>query len=183
MSIRLLVFIFITIKMFGCSTESREEEDSGLTWTRSGIGYYEDDSLNQARGYVIPRIVVKVEDVNLSGSKKLTVLSKDTTLRGNFFITFVAGNQPDTVFLNTYLNPRELDITKQKEGIDLVFEVNSTNTIDNLGSLSRKQLMEKIVNEGTLYYVTDTTSSQVEVIPKSKEFSVTYRNPNNTAVE
>jgi hypothetical protein len=170
--------------MLGCSTGSRDKQDDfSLVWTTSRIGYYEEDSLNQARGYVIPRIVVKVEAVNLPKSKKLVVLPKDTTLRGHFFITFAADNQLDTVFLNEYLNPEELDIAEQEEGVDLVFEVNSTNAIDNLGSLSRKQLMEKIVSEGTLYHVSDTTNSRAKVIPKSRDFSVMYRDPNDTSVE
>ena len=184
MSMRILVFVLIAVEMFGCSTGSRDKrDDSSLIWTTSMIGYYEEDSLNQARGYVIPRIVVKVEAVNLLESKKLIVLPGDTTLGGNFFITFAADSQLDTVFLNEYLNPEELNIAEQEEGVDLVFEVNSTNVIDNLGSLSRKQLMEKIVNEGTLYHVFDTTNSRAEVIPKSKNFSVIYRDPDNTVVE
>ena len=185
MSKRISILLFTIIVIFGCSKneEKQNKDESNLIWTSSRIGYYEKDSLNQARGYVIPRIVVKIEAVNSSGHRKLVILPEDTILRGNFFIIFAAENQLDTVFLNEYLNAEELDIAEQEEGVDLVFEVNSTNTIDSLGSLSRKQLMEKIVNEGTLYHVSDTKNSMAEAIPKSKDFSVIYRDPNNTVVE
>ncbi len=192
---KIWLFVICWILLLGCSGFGQNEKDgSGVNITVNNvlINYYENDSLNKYRPYVIPRIYYNFKYENhLSDSVYLELNSHFTEKVEipRLFVVFEYNQLVDTLILTDYESFRSIAIPPNKSS-DFMVGVPVTKILeeDHYRTETALSLMRFIAQNGVVKYNSlsdqgNKKSLKSRTIKKSKDFRIIYRDPTDTTVE
>ena len=181
--------------LFGCGShqdDSKAEKVLNISIKTIELSHYEDDSLNNIRPYVIPRIYYVFEYENNSTERvDLNLLSHFNTedkMRGELFVLFQHDKEIDTLYFTDYesVNPVPMEA---KTNSEFTIGIPISNFLENEEFQSKTPLflMKLIAENGKVIYrnpnTVDNNVYKSQVINKSKDFNILFRNPDDTAIE
>ncbi len=196
-----LSFIISILILGACSTNKNVESvneiiDSLMICNTSvEINYYENDSLNKARHYVIPIMYFHFKAINQSNDTFNLVLNRDQPVMypKKLYVAFEYNSIIDTLVLSDFANFNVFKLIPHDTTRFMVQGFIPTlldkNTFENI---SAKELMHKIAQTGKIYYtpMLEDTSKIVAgklldsmQIRRIKPYEIVFRDPEDTAIE
>ena len=157
------------------------------------INYYENDSLNKARIYVIPRIYYDFNVVN-SSSDSVTVLlnthfNRDADEPPYLYICFEYSGVKNTLLLTEYESINPLIFTPNSvDGFIVGIPISEFLENDLYKHESELSFMKYVANHGVVHYSNPYPEENKKIlssqtIRKSKNFEIEFRDLDDTAVE
>lgn len=192
---RKVLFLFAII-MIGCKNEEYNSYDL-VTILNSAIiiNHYEDDSLNNSRSLVLPVVYFNFSAINSSDSLfHLVINTFKEEEPPKLFVTFYHGGKKDTLILEDYQSFKvNRIIPNDTSWISIAGFMPKLLSKNVYKDYSPKQVMKSIAETGEIFYFPDP-SDQIILkegylikdtiqIKRSQDFSIRYRNPEDTAVE
>lgn len=159
------------------------------------INYYEDDSLNKARSYVLPVIYFDFVAINSSDSLfNLIVNTREDEEQAMLFVVFTRQEEIDTLILTDFESFKINKITPNDTTRFTVAGFIPDHIPDiNDEYYSAKELMKSIAETGKVYYANSQLDGIIIKegilynytgrINRSNDFEIIYRESNDTSVE
>ncbi len=168
---------------------SKVKESIILTLNNIVINHYENDSLNNSRALVLPIMYYDFEVINHS----IDTFGIKLAVHGHYdklfdaFVVFNVLNKRDTLVLSNFANRNKILFLPQ-DTTNFIIKGFIPDLEEYLDIMSAKELMEKIAKYGEVVFrirtFNDPNKIPVnEIVRKSDDFKIEFRDPNDTAVE
>ncbi len=193
---RLIFLVFIG--MIYCNEKSSNKSEGrgeplDICVTRVDINYYEDDTLNRTRPYVIPMIYFHFRAINYSDSTQSLVINShsDNWEPEKLVLRFKYADKLDSTRVTDFGSPQVFKILPN----DTTFFIINTFVNDLLNSQYENpyQLMKEIALSADFYYSPNLWDTLLIIkgevihtplnIKYCKEHLVNFRDPNDTTIE
>ncbi len=188
-----IAIIFI-ILLNGCGNPNNiGNQDFEIELNSVYVNYYEDDSLNMVRPYVIPRIYFDFNVDNSSADSVIVLLNthfdRDSNEPYYLYVCFEYSGIKDTLLLTDYESVNPLIFTPNSvDGFTVGVPISEYLEKDLYKSETSSTFMKYVADHGVVYYSNPNPKENKRVlgsqlIKKSNSFEVVFRDPEDTAVE
>jgi hypothetical protein len=178
----------------GCENPNNNgNQDFEIELNSVYVNYYEDDSLNMVRPYVIPRIYFDFNVDNSSADSVIVLLNthfdRDSNKPYYLYVCFEYSGIKDTLLLTDYESVNPLIFTPNSvDGFTVGVPISEYLEKDLYKSETNSTFMKYVADHGVVYYSNPNQKENKKVlgsqlIKKSNSFEVVFRDPEDTAVE
>lgn len=186
---------FISLFLLGGCRNPKNNDSLGfqIEIDRVFINYYEDDSLNKARMYVIPRIYYDFNVINSSSDSVNVLLNTHFNRAGDeppyLYICFEYFGAKDTLLLTEYESVNPLTFTPNSvDRFTVGIPISEFLENEKYKQETELSFMKYVANNGIVYYSNPYLQENKKIlssrtIKKSKNFEIDFRDPDDTTVE